>query len=116
MAQFTWTIIPYNDTYLQVGGATVRLGCDTTPRGTCFSVPAGRGRSLRGHRGPVYGVGWLAGGVGLVSVGEDTTARIWDKEQGAALSVLRGHNYPVWCLATDRLGNFVTGSMDRTAR
>jgi len=100
----------------EVGGASVQLGCDTTPRGTCLSVPQGRGRGLSGHSGPVYGVGWLPGGAGLVSVGEDTTVKLWEAGQGAELAVYRGHNYPVWCVATDKLGNFVTGSMDRTAR
>jgi len=100
----------------EVGGSAPVLGCDATPRGTCVSIPSGRGRSLRGHSGPVYGVSFLAGERGLVSAGEDTTVRLWDRQHGAQLAVLRGHNYPVWCIATDRLGNIATGSMDRTAR
>lgn len=101
---------------LEVGGCAPTLGCDATPRGTCMIVPSGRGRSLRGHSGPVFGVSFLPGERGVVSVGEDATVRLWDREKGGALAVLRGHNYPVWCVATDMFGNIVTGSMDRTAR
>ena len=102
----------------EIGGGVVTLGCDR--RGgrvnTGLRTEDGEVRLLRGHSGPVYGVDWVQGG-GLLSCSEDTTVRYWDRDTGAALSVYRGHNYPVWDVASDRLGvNFVTCSLDRTIR
>jgi len=39
--------------------------------------------------------------------------RLCDRQHDAQLAVLRGHNYPVRCIAMDRLGNI---AMNRTAR
>jgi len=103
---------------LEVGGSTVRLGWEEgqEPRGTSLRMLPGQVRALRGHCGPVYGLTHLRDGP-LISCSEDTTIRLWDRESGAGLAVLRGHQYPVWCVKADRLGlQFVSGSFDRTIR
>ena len=101
----------------EVGGAVLRLGADRAgPRGHSLQVEEGQPRLLRGHSGPVYGVAWVAGG-GLLSCGEDTTVRYWDRQSCANLAVYRGHNYPVWDVRADDLGlKFATASLDRTVR
>lgn len=100
----------------EIGGASVRLGCDKGPRGHSLAGEEGQARPLRGHSGPVYGLDWMKGG-GLLSCSEDTTVRYWDRASGAGLAVYRGHNYPVWRVRSDDLGiKFVTCSMDKTAR
>ena len=102
---------------IDVGSCTISLGCDRG-RDTSRSLKVGEGqvRCLRGHSGPVYGLDWLWEG-GLLTCGEDRSVRVWDRETGAGLCVLRGHNYPVWCVRGDRMGvKFVTGSLDRTVR
>jgi len=107
-----------SETYLEVGGSSLRLGCDQRPvnGGTSLRVTEGQARALRGHSGPVYDIDWLSEG-GILSCGEDGSVRMWDRDTGAALCVFRGHNYPVWCVKGDRLGlKFVTGSYDRTVR
>ena len=103
---------------LEVGGSTVRLGWEEggEPRGTSLRMMPGQVRALRGHGGPVYGLAHLRDGP-LISCSEDTTIRLWDRESGAGLAVFRGHQYPVWCVRSDRLGlQFVSGSFDRTLR
>jgi transcription initiation factor TFIID subunit 5 len=103
---------------LEVGGSSVRLGWDRSgePRPTLLRLPAGQGRALRGHSGPVYGLAHLRDGP-LLSCSEDATVRVWDRGSGAALAVLRGHQYPVWAVRGDQLGlQFASCSMDRTAR
>jgi len=103
---------------IEVGGSTVRLGCDRGNGSSGISLNFGEGhvKGLRGHSGPVYGLDWLWEG-GLLTCGEDRSVRVWDRESGAGLCVLKGHNYPVWCVRGDRMGlKFVTGSMDRTVR
>ena len=104
-------------TVQEVGGGVVSLGCDKSgPRGHSLRVEDGDVRLLRGHSGPVYGVDWVHGG-GLLTCSEDTTVRYWDRESGAGLAVYRGHNYPVWAVASDKLGlKFATASLDRTVR
>ena len=100
----------------EIGGASVRLGCDRGGGGHSLEGVEGQARLLRGHSGPVYGLDWLKGG-GLLSCSEDTTVRYWDRASGAGLAVYRGHNYPVWGVRSDDLGiKFVTCSLDRTAR
>jgi len=103
---------------IDVGSSTIRLGCDRGREfgGVNLNVGEGQVRCLRGHSGPVYGVDWLWEG-GLLTCGEDRSVRVWDRGTGAGLCVLRGHNYPVWCVRGDGLGlKFVTGSLDRTVR
>ena len=103
---------------LEVGASRVRLGWedDGEPRGTSLTMMPGQVKTLRGHSGPVYGLAHIRDGP-LISCSEDTTLRLWDRESGAGLAVLRGHQYPVWCVRGDPLGlQFVSGSFDRTLR
>ena len=53
-----------------------------------FQVGDGEVQLLLGHSGPVYGVDWVPGG-GLLSCGEDTTVRYWDRDTRAGLCVYR---------------------------
>jgi len=99
---------------IDVGFSTIKLGREIGV--VNLNVGGGQVRCLRGHSGPVYGVDWLWEG-GLLTCGEDRSVRVWDRGTGAGLCVLRGHNYPVWCVRGDGLGlKFVTGSLDRTVR
>jgi len=103
---------------LEVGASRVRLGWedDGEPRGTSLTMMPGQVKTLRGHSGPVYGLAHIRDGP-LISCSEDTSLRLWDRESGAGLAVLRGHQYPVWCVRGDPLGlQFVSGSFDRTLR
>lgn len=102
---------------LDVTSSSIKLGCDSDISGSSrLQLPEGTPKSLRGHSGPVYGVDWLWDG-GLLSCSEDKTIRVWDRETGAGLCALRGHNYPVWCVKGDRLGmKFASGSLDRTLK
>lgn len=116
-----WQVLPSEEpVILDVDSSTLRLGCDSDHPASSSTeriVEQTTCRSLRGHSGTVYSAVFLPGDRHIVSTSEDTTVRIWDKENGAGLSVLNGHLYPVWCAASDCIGvNFVTGSMDRTAR
>jgi WD40 repeat protein len=54
---------------------------------------------LRGHEGEVLGAEWSPDGSGLVTIGEDGTARVWDARTGAALSGFTGHGAPVSTVA-----------------
>ena len=113
-----WHVLPSEEpVILDTESSTIRLGCDIEPPVTERTVEPETCRALRGHTGTVYSTVFLPGDRHIVSTSEDTTVRIWDKLTGAGLSVLHGHLFPVWCAASDCLGvNFVTGSMDRTAR
>jgi len=116
-----WHVLPtQKQIVLDVSSSSVRLGCDSNKDNEEFTtqtVPPGRGRLLRGHEGTVYDAIFTPDDRLIVSVSEDTTVRLWDKDTGAGLASLHGHMYPVWSVATDCLGtNMATGSMDRTAR
>ncbi|KAK4320841.1 hypothetical protein Pmani_008327 [Petrolisthes manimaculis] len=72
--------------------------------------------ALRGHSGPVLDTAFTHDSTHLLSVGEDTTMKLWNLELGQAVAMYRGHNYPVWCLAVAPLTMYVaTGSYDTTA-
>ncbi|CAN7937908.1 unnamed protein product [Ixodes hexagonus] len=72
---------------------------------------------LRGHRGPVYGLGFLPGKEMLLSCSEDTTVRAWSLKTHRNVAIYRGHSYPVWALDVGPLGiYFATASKDNTAR
>jgi len=128
-----WHLLP-NETpiVIDASSASVRLGCDRQVTSTggdeigsseaisaarVRMVEAGKARTLRGHTGTVYDAVFLPEDRLIVSVSEDTTVRLWERETGANVSVQHGHVYPIWCVASDCLGvNYVTGGMDRTAR
>ena len=101
----------------ELGAGVITLGCrGAPPPPTSLQLPAGEGRVLRGHQGPVYSVDWVCG-AGLLSAGEDCSVRYWDRDTGAGLAVYRGHQYPVWRVVSDVLGSkFVTCSLDKTVR
>eukprot|EP00095_Tigriopus_kingsejongensis_P006691 maker-scaffold25_size650667-snap-gene-1.16 protein:Tk06691 transcript:maker-scaffold25_size650667-snap-gene-1.16-mRNA-1 annotation:"taf5-like rna polymerase ii p300 cbp-associated factor-associated factor 65 kda subunit 5l-like" len=81
---------------------------------------------LIGHTGVVYDCAFVPHRTAvagdplsnfLLSVGEDTTMRLWDLKTQQNRAVFRGHSYPIWSLDIDRLGiNIATGSMDCTAK
>ena len=113
-----WHTLPSEEPILlNTNSSCVRLGGCTQGLNMSRTIQRGRCRTLRGHSGTVYSAIFLPDHDHIVSVSEDTTVRIWDKVSGAGLAALHGHMYPVWCAASDSIGvNFVTGSMDRTAR
>ncbi|MCZ7638209.1 MAG: serine/threonine protein kinase [Verrucomicrobia bacterium] len=74
-------------------------------------------KTLRGHLAPVIAVAFSADGRRAVTGSLDTTARVWDTEQGTQLMVLRGHGREVRaaCFAPDGQ-HVLTASADKTAR
>jgi len=58
-----------------------------------------RPRTLEGHAGVVYGVGFTPDGRRLVSTGADRRARVWDVPTGRVLQEYQWHRSWVTCLA-----------------
>lgn len=53
----------------------------------------------------------------IASVGEDSTVRIWDLENGNQISVLKGHVcQSIWCVKSFQNGVMITGGNDGTAK
>lgn len=72
---------------------------------------------MRGHCGPVFGLGFTSDSKLLLSCSEDTTVRAWDMATHKNVVIYRGHNYPVWDIDCCSLGPyFATASQDRTAK
>ncbi|CAG1772673.1 partial eukaryotic-like serine/threonine-protein kinase, partial [uncultured bacterium] len=74
-------------------------------------------KTLRGHLAPVIAVAFSSDGRRAVTGSFDTTARVWDTEQGTQLMILRGHYREVRaaCFAPDGR-HILTASADKTAR
>lgn len=73
--------------------------------------------TLDGHTAFVRGVAFSLNGDYLVTVSDDTTARIWNPDDGTQLAVLEGHTDAVKNLDISPDGEYiVTGSDDTTAR
>ena len=125
-----WRLQPTDDpVILDHTSSTVKLGCGesdremsdsdfATPRTSSVkNVVNGVARHLRGHTGSVYDALFMPDDKFIVTVSEDTTVRLWDKETCAGIATYHGHVFPIWCVASDTIGmTFATGSMDRTAR
>jgi WD40 repeat protein len=75
----------------------------------------GLARVLAGHKGYVTAVVVLPDGR-VVSGSEDRTLRVWDIENGQALTTLVGHQGRVLTVAVLPDGRVVSGSDDRTLR
>lgn len=74
-------------------------------------------RTLIGHSGPVYGVGFSPCRQFLVSCSEDSTIRLWSLKTWTNVCVYRSHCYPVWDVKFCPHGYyFASCSFDRTAR
>ncbi|XP_072936555.1 transcription initiation factor TFIID subunit 5 [Epargyreus clarus] len=74
-------------------------------------------RTLFGHSGPVYKVGFDPFKTMLLSCSEDDTIRLWSLQCWTCLVVYRGHVWPVWDVRWSPHGYyFVSSSHDRTAR
>jgi WD40 repeat protein len=64
-------------------------------------------QTMRGHRGPVFGVAFAStvvrGAEGstvlLATAGWDESVRIWDAKTGTCLSILEGHNDNVYSVS-----------------
>jgi WD40 repeat protein len=90
--------------------SAIRLGCDLEDKFVGSRGSKKRSSILRGHSGPVYDVTFMARTKYLMSVSEDTTARLWDLETGLNKAIFQGHAYPIWSVDSDRLGvNIATG-------
>jgi len=54
---------------------------------------------------------------GIVSVGEDSTIRIWEVNGGQQVATLKGHGcQSIWNVASDHCGTVITGGNDGTAK
>ncbi|MBE7503628.1 MAG: protein kinase [Verrucomicrobiales bacterium] len=74
-------------------------------------------KTLRGHLAPVIAVAFSSDGRRAVTGSYDTTARVWDTEQGTQLMVLHGHSREVRAACFAPGGRHVlTASADKTAR
>ncbi|KAI7833991.1 WD40-repeat-containing domain protein [Kickxella alabastrina] len=70
---------------------------------------------LRGHEGVVFGLCFSHDSRRIASVSDDRTVRLWDLENGTAVSALFGHQARIWtCLLLDHL--IVSASEDGTCR
>lgn len=78
-------------------------------------------KRLIGHSGPVYSCKFFYpdGQRLMISVSQDSTARLWSLDTFSCVVAYRGHNCPIWDVDVAPLGvgpYFVTASADRTAR
>jgi WD40 repeat protein len=73
---------------------------------------------LKGHKGPVRGVGHTPDGQTVITAGDDATVRLWSARDGSPRgSIASGHSGPILALAVSPDGKtIVTGSADKTAR
>lgn len=69
---------------------------------------------LRGHEGPVGRVAYTTDGKHIVTVGGDTTVRIWSAETGAQQAQIMSYNDNDW-VVTDPSGRFDASSLDEGA-
>ena len=71
-------------------------------------------RTLRGHVGAVYQVGWSADSRLVISASKDTTAKVWDIRTGRILEDLPGHHDEVYAVDWSPDGQRVaSGGKDR---
>ncbi len=71
---------------------------------TLWDVETGASTRLVGHGAVVTALAFSANGKLVATGGQDQTARVWDADQGAALTVLRGHVGGVVAVAFSRDG------------
>jgi WD40 repeat protein len=82
-----------------------------------FDVDAGTSWPLEGHDGEVNAAQFTPDGARLVSIGRDSTVRVWDVATRAQLRVLYGHSALVESMAFSTDGSrLVTCSEDATVR
>ncbi|KAL4708115.1 hypothetical protein ACJJTC_009894 [Scirpophaga incertulas] len=92
----------------EAGDVLVRM-MEEKDRDTC--------RTLFGHSGPVYKVGFDPFKTLLLSCSEDATVRLWSLQCWTCLVVYRGHVWPVWDVRWSPHGHyFASTGHDRTAR
>ncbi|XP_026321818.1 transcription initiation factor TFIID subunit 5 isoform X2 [Hyposmocoma kahamanoa] len=92
----------------EAGDVLVRM-MEEKDRDTC--------RTLFGHGGPVYKVGFDPFKTMLLSCSEDSTVRLWSLQCWTCLVVYRGHIWPVWDVRWSTHGHyFVSSGHDRTVR
>ncbi|GBP73856.1 Transcription initiation factor TFIID subunit 5 [Eumeta japonica] len=74
-------------------------------------------RTLYGHSGPVYRVGFDPYKTLLLSCSEDSTIRLWSLQLWTCLVVYRGHTWAVWDVRWSPHGHyFASAGHDRAAR
>ncbi|KPJ15131.1 Transcription initiation factor TFIID subunit 5 [Papilio machaon] len=92
----------------EAGDVLVRM-MEERDRDTC--------RTLYGHSGPVYKVGFDLFKTMLLSCSEDSTIRLWSLHVWTCLVVYRGHTWPVWDVKWSPHGHyFASCGHDRSAR
>ncbi|KAI5641492.1 WD40 associated region in TFIID subunit, NTD2 domain-containing protein [Phthorimaea operculella] len=92
----------------EAGDVLVRM-MEERDRDTC--------RTLFGHSGPVYKVGFDPFKNMLLSCSEDATVRLWSLQTWTCLVVYRGHVWPVWDVRWSPHGHyFASCGHDRSAR
>ncbi|XP_041989256.1 transcription initiation factor TFIID subunit 5 [Aricia agestis] len=92
----------------EAGDVLVRM-MEEKDRDTC--------RTLYGHAGPVFKVGFDPYRTMLLSCSEDSTIRLWSLLCWTCLVVYRGHVWPVWDVRWSPHGHyFASSGHDRTAR
>ncbi|UCD37256.1 MAG: HEAT repeat domain-containing protein [Fidelibacterota bacterium] len=65
-------------------------------------------RTLSGHTGEVTRAMYSPSGSRIITLSQDSTARIWDAETGAGVAVLVGHSNAVMCAVFHPGGELVT--------
>lgn len=90
------------------------------PTDTTRTLPGAKCKEvvLRGHTGRIYDMDLVRGNSSLlVSASNDRTVGLFDVSNYEARCILKGHNYPVYCVASSCNGNYIaSGSYDSTVR
>ncbi|KYR00548.1 hypothetical protein DLAC_02562 [Tieghemostelium lacteum] len=77
---------------------------------SCFVLPNSMKYQCLGHRKNVKSVEFIGNGSILASGSSDNTIRLWNTENGSAISTLTGNNSRIWDLSSSPNGGFLASA------